>query len=155
MLQGGISIVAKVFHNLPQIHEQGRRSFWQHLKSPLLLIPCNLCQGWLSNFTQNTKCRVPYQRGKWDAVLQGESYIAAEVFHNIAQMHEKDLGSFWKHLWTPYSSNRVISAVVDSQIAHIIPDLGWHVCLVNGMLCCKDSCQLLSMWSKSFIWCIR
>ena len=39
-------------------------------------------------------CRVSSRRGEWDAVLQGETPIAAEMFPNLPQMHKEDGMSF-------------------------------------------------------------
>ena len=71
-----------------------------------------------------TDCGVPSQHRKWDAVLQGKTAIAAEVFHDIPQMYMKGGIRFWEYQQVPYCSYGVIFAEIDSQISPKIPDLG-------------------------------
>ena len=42
----------------------------------------------------NVYTRVSSRCGEWDAVLQGETPIAAEMFPNLPQMHKEDGMSF-------------------------------------------------------------
>ena len=53
-------------------------------------------------FRQNISFGAPSLHRKWDAVLQGETTIAAEVFHNLPPMYKDDCKSFWQHLQAPY-----------------------------------------------------
>ena len=41
-------------------------------------------------FHTNPGFQVPSQHGKWDAVLQGETSIAAGLPHNLTWMHMED-----------------------------------------------------------------
>ncbi len=89
----------------------------------------------------------------WCATM--ESFIAAEMVHNLPLMNNIDWRSFQKHLRATHGSDSAISAKVDTQIAHKMLDLGYPLSMENGVLCCKERHPLLMKWSMSFLWCIR
>ena len=100
MLYGETSIAAEVVHDLPIMHEEVERRFWTYIYiyiSPLLSTPCHFCYNWLSYFTQNATFGVPYHHRKWNAVLQWEIYVAAEVLHNLPKMYKEGQRSLWQH----------------------------------------------------------
>ena len=143
ILQGGTAIAYEVFQNLPQMHNADGRCFWQHFSVIYRSHQFHINQHWLSNCTQNARFGVASEHGKWDAVLQVKTSIAAEGFHILPLMYKVGGRSFWKHQSAKYVSHCVISVKVDCKIAHKIPDLGYHLSTWNGMLSCKESDSLL------------
>ena len=45
-------------------------------------------------FLHNFRLQIPYQHWKWDAMLQGEIFIADEVVHILPCIYKADSGSF-------------------------------------------------------------
>ena len=58
-------------------------------------------------------------------------------------MYKEDEGKFWQHLCAPYGGHWVISAEIDPQIAHKIPDLGYPLCTEKGIMYCNNRYLLL------------
>ena len=121
----GVFLANVMFYYLPHIHRENIRSYWKASKHPLWVIPCHFCIGGLSNCIQKARFWVPYQHKKWDAMLQGEIFIADEVVHILPCIYKADSGSFWHHILAPNESYSAIYVDVDSQIAHKMPDLGY------------------------------
>ena len=57
-------------------------------------------------------------------MLRGKTSIANQLVYNLPLMLDKGRRCFWQHLKAPHGSDRVISAEIDSQISHEIPDFG-------------------------------
>ena len=76
-------------------------------------------------------------------MLQGESSIAAKVFHNLPQMCKDGWTNFWSHLQAHYGPHGVIYAKNNSQISHKSLDLGHPPSTGNGMMYCKEIHLLL------------
>ena len=89
-------------------------------------------------------------------MLQWETFIAAEMVHNLPLMNKVDGRSFQKHVRATHGSDSVISAKVDTQIVHHkMLDFGVPSQHGNKVLCCKERHPLLMKWFISFLWCIR
>jgi len=82
--------------------------------------------------------------GKWDAVLQGETTIAAQVFHNLPQMYKDDCNSFWQHLQAPYEITvSFILKKTTLQSHKKYQTLGTPFLRGDEMMCCNDIHTLL------------
>ena len=157
----GRHIMRRGFHCLwsvscPSLNtERGQEELLIVSTRPEWFKPCHFCRCQLSNSIQNARLWVPALYKKWDAVVQGQTSIAAEVIHSLPYMQKEDGCSYWFHLLPPCGSHCVISARVDSKIAYKMQDLGYPLSMGKGVSCCTKWHPLLLNCFMTFLGYIK
>ena len=97
----------------------------------------------------------PLSTGKWDAVLQGETAIAAGVFQTFLRCI-RQMGGASDSIYQPLMGHTcTFPPRSTAQVAHKMPDLGYPLSTANGMLYYKERQPLLLEYFITFLRCIR
>ena len=103
----------------------------------------------------NISVWVPSPHTKWNAVLQGETCIAAWVFHDCPYIYEDNQRSFLQHLQAPYGPYRVITTNNNYTIWCKISYFRCSLCKGNMRMWCREWHPLLLKCLINFLRYIR
>ena len=104
---------------------------------------------------QNIRFEVPSKHSQWHAMQQGETNIAAWLFHKLSYMYKNDWVSFDEHIWAPCVPHLDLISQYNSQISCQMSDLRYHLRMRKWNSVSQGETFIAAWVFQTFLICIK